>query len=361
MKYYSNYWMYWTWNKLIKMVQENYETEEHVDDAICFGSYFFAPADQLKKTWEQEENRKFRKLIVYQSEPLVKNHNQATEKMIANIRSADEIWEYDYQNVLLLESLGFTNVKYKPPLLTNSLKIINNVENPDIDLLFYGSFSAYRATVFREFQDGYVSWDDDSLNMIQNLSFIWAHNLKEEDLDKYIARSKVILSMHPYAGESRQQTTRIFYALCNDKTVVAQASDINYFGDSIYQFSGAQDLGNLLVDLVIREGWRTKPKNYNKHFLNKQARSNFAIFYDVAEEYDWQYLFESRITNLQHMGLFDTADYIHINHQAPYLPLRFNRVNRTTVGQNIEDHIKDFKRHNPDHSIIKVTNAGIEL
>lgn len=354
MKYYSNYWMSWTWNKLIQMVKENYETEENKDDVICFGSYFFAPASELKRRWEEECGRKFRKIIVYQSEPLVNNHNFKPDHMINNIRSADEIWEYDLENAFRLQSMGFENVKYKPPLMSNSLGHIQNVENPDIDLLFYGSFSSHRAMTLRNLHDGYVMNSDDDLHIFQNMNFVWTWNLKESELDKYIARSKIILNMHPYDGESRQQATRIFYALCNNKQVLSQAGKINYFGDSIYEFQNVQEFGDRLVGLLKNDNWRNKPKNYNKHFLNKSTRSNVAIFYHLNDPNRYG----EQIFKLQVKQLFDTADYIHVNSQQ-HLPLYFSKINRLTTDSSIEQHINSFTLFNPDYKIIRVTDSDI--
>lgn len=363
MYYYDSVWMRsWAWTNLVASVQDNYETEENKDDAIFFGAYMTTPISQLRKQ-VTEECGPINKLIVYQSEPLTSTHNSINSlfpsyrKIIDSIREADEVWEFDYENALLLQKEGI-NVKYKPPVYTERLNHITTSDNPEIDVLFYGSFSERRAKFIRSFQDGYAYPYDGTEKIFQNFNLVWAWNLSYEKLQKYIANSKIILNLHPYDGESRQQTVRIFYALCNNKTIMSEKSNINYFGDSIHEFHDIQSMGNVLVDLLRNDKWKIKPQNYSKHFLNLKTRSNIAIFYDIEIGDDWKNKFSNQVYQLQLKGLYDAADYMHFNHKED-LPMNFYKVNRYTRDLNIDTAINDFRSINSNYKIIKVTNEVI--
>lgn len=356
MHYYHNSWMTWAWQNLIAMVKENYESEENVNDALVFGAYITTPVSRLRDQITSERGS-INKLIAYQSEPLVSSHNIPRDKIISSLREFDEVWEFDYENVILLLKEGI-NVKYRPPVHTKSLRLIENLENPEIDVLFYGSFSDRRANLIRNFHDGYVYSTEETSRIFQNFNLIWAWNLSYEKLQKYIANSKIILNLHPYDGESRQQTVRMFYPLINDKVIVSEKSSVNYFGDSIHEFSNVQQLGDIIVNQLKDDNWRNKTLNYNKHFLNLGNRSNFAIFYDVDDSGEWEKEYQSQIAKLQNLGIYDKADYIHINHKKE-LPLYFYRVNRHTVNEDIDSHIDMFKNINSQYKIIKITNNQI--
>lgn len=364
MYYYASEWMTsWAWKNLIAMVQENYETEENKDDVIIFGAYMNNAISDLRNQIMRESGP-FNKLIVYQTEPLVSTHNSVNplfpsyQKIIDKLRDADEVWEFDYENAVLLLKAGI-NVKYKPPVHTNFLNRIKTKDNPEIDVLFYGGFSDRRARLIRTLHDGFAySLADDSGKIFQNFNLVWTWNLSYEKLEEYIANCKIILNLHPYDGESRQQTVRMFYLLSNNKTIISERADINYFGDSIHEFHDTQSLGNTLVHLLRNNNWKLKSNNYNKHFLNLKTRSNIAIFYDIETNEDWRNKYLHQVTQLQVKNLYDPADYIHFNYKED-LPLHFYKVNRYSKDLNIDNEITNFRILNPNHKIIKVTNDSM--
>lgn len=354
----------WAWKNLITMVQENYDTEENKNDAIIFGAYMTTPISFLRKR-AIEEHGKINKLIVYQTEPLVSTHNSVNplfpsyKKIIDDLREADEVWEFDYQNAVLLLKEGI-NVKYKPPVYTKSLKQFETRDNPEIDVLFYGSFSDRRARLIRTLHDGYAySLADDTTQIFQNFNLVWTWNLSYHKLQEYIANCKMILNLHPYDGESRQQTVRMFYLLSNDKTIISEKAEINYFGDSIYEFHDTQSLGDTLVHLLRNDNWKKKRNNYNKHFLNLETRSNIAIFYDIDNKEEWKTKFLNQVYALQVKGLYDSADYMHFNYKED-LPLHFYKVNRFSKNEDMSVEISNFKILNPNYKIIKVSNDSIQ-
>ena len=67
--------------------------------------------------------------------------------------------------------------------------------------------------------------------------------------------------MRPYEGECRQQQTRINYALTNNKCVISQKNNINYYGDKIVEFDTKEDLLSKLVYLLDNEKWRDYTNN----------------------------------------------------------------------------------------------------
>lgn len=91
---------------------------------------------------------------------------------------------------------------------------------------------------------------------IDRLKTVWINNIDGALLDEYIAKSKIILNINPYDGATRQQQSRIFYPLINEKCVVSQTSNRNYFGDNIYEFTTKYDLKEKLEFLLQNDRWK---------------------------------------------------------------------------------------------------------
>jgi hypothetical protein len=270
MYYYQNFSHGNHWEMISKMLMENYETPEHHNSAIMLGLHNkFSIKEIIAGTPELKTKDK---IIVYQTEPLVESHWFSAEKIIENIREADEVWDYDLQNVEILKRNGI-DVKYCPLKYTENIKTINNSAEPEIDLLFYGSYTKNRTKMIDDLLNHYsLSLENETWTTYANINFVWLFGIYHPELDNHIANSKIILNMNPYDGETRQQQTRIFHALINGKCVISEKSPINYFGDNIVEFSGFQDLGNKVVDILHNNSWRNYPFKSNDYqsFISKQ-------------------------------------------------------------------------------------------
>lgn len=335
------------WTTIVSMVKENYETPEMLYSSLILGEYVKRSVNDLKKELPKENQ----KTIIYQLEPLVSKHLWSVDNIINNIRDADEVWDYDLQNIEILNRHGI-DAKFRPMRFTRSLQRINNLENPDIDLLFYGGMTDYRNNFFNWF------WNGTDPKVFYNLNFVWLKNIVDSKLDEFIGRSKIILNLNPCDGETRQQQTRIFYALNNNKCVVSQASPINYFGDSIVQFTNPHSLNSVLQLLLTNDNWRNRSLNYNKCFAFQNSK--IAIFINVIDGENWLQRFDSTIVDLQYSSWFDRCDYIHIGIEShlelPYNLMKVNRHKKIEFGNDTLLEMIKFAKLNPGYKILYIDN-----
>lgn len=246
---------------LVDMCRENYETDEHENCVMVFGEYVLSPAEKLREHFCKNNER----LIIYQHEPILDKHLFDPNKILNHIKNADEVWDYDINNIKFLRQHGI-DAKYKPPLFTKSLQKIKNLENPDIDVLFYGTLTEHRMkTLENIFTAGIV---DESLSDIYySLNLVWLNGIDDHRLDEFISRSKIILNLNRYDSKSPQQQTRIFYALNNEKCVLSEECEINYYGNLIEQFTTDPNkdwrmhLAQRISELLHNDNWKRYSNN----------------------------------------------------------------------------------------------------
>lgn len=347
------------WNSLVEMIRENYQTDENENGVVHMATYLHQPADKLR----EETVKSNQKLIIYQLEPLVENQRWKIEHIVNNIKGADEIWDYDLQNIELLQSYGI-EAKFKPILYTNAWNKIPKKEC-DIDILFYGSVSDHRNKFFSDFSSLTLTGDNEKDQIFSCLKIVKLEGIADGALDDFIARSKIILNLSQFSGEIRQQQTRIAYALNNNKLVISQKAPINYFGDSIVQFETPNQFRELVVDAIQNDKWK-HDYLYKRNIFNRAIGKKIAIFYHIYQAGDWKRIFYDQILELQKSGLYDQADYIHIgvNGRQP-LPFNMNKVNRVKYNVNIDlesDTLSDlhkFSKHNPDYKILYIHAKGV--
>lgn len=267
MYYYYNIWLGGVWDSLAKMIEENYATQENSHCTVVLGSYVHNPVKELRNVIKTP-------IVVYQTEPLVENHWWKTEHLINNIRDADEIWDFDYQNVEVLRSYGI-DAKFKPPLYTNHLKRVETVQNPDIDVLFYGTFTSYRSNILFNFIEKSII-PVHHFDLVNKMNIMTLYNFTGDKLHEYLSRSKIILNISPYEGDKRQEQVRIFYNLINGKCVVSEKSPINYYGDMIVEFQGTQQLSDKILQLLENDNWR-KYTNQDFKSYSQTIRQKYNI------------------------------------------------------------------------------------
>lgn len=239
-------------SSIASMIEENYAFLYNNEYTVSLARHNFDDISKIK-----EKNPQIKKLIAYQLEPLVPGHWWNTEKIVENIRLADEIWDYDLQNIQILKNYGI-NAKFRPILYSKKLETVKNIQEPDIDLLFFGTLTTRRSHI---------------INYIQlNSSFRVATlcNFEGQDLEYYIARSKIILNIHAN-DHHRQEQTRISHMLNNNKCVISEKSNINYFNDLIFEASGLEyaEIGHSILLLATELLSNNKWKNFSNNLSNK--------------------------------------------------------------------------------------------
>jgi hypothetical protein len=101
-------------------------------------------------------------------------------------------------------------------------------------------------------------------------------------LEEMIGRSKIILNINPYEGECRQQQTRIFYPLINNKCVLSQKSSINYYDNLITEYTDWKDLYQKMIHLLENDRWKdyTYNNDYKAQSLKMRNKVEEILSYD---------------------------------------------------------------------------------
>ena len=242
--------LYHLWKDISHMVNENYLKCLGHRDSLIIGACSTTPLSKLKKQFDAD------RYIVYQLEPLHENHWHPMSKILSNIEGADEVWDYDLDNIEALRSHGI-NAKFKPFLYTEQLNRIPKLKDDelDIDLLFYGSLLKERLDIIHRIYCTVGSY--------YNVVLVW--NMNNVQLDELISRTKVIVDLQTKFSDNIQKQSRIYYALSNDKCVVSEKSKRNYYGDLIIE-SERDNLPDTLLDILNRRLWKQKNKTISEKF-----------------------------------------------------------------------------------------------
>lgn len=203
------------------------------------------------------------KIIGYQFEQLFHGSPYINNHMKSWIRSKNEIWEYDLDNIDFQATHFQITPKFRPLLYTNKLKTLTNNTDPDIDILFYGAYNARRETIMN-----HIKKENPKANIV------WLRNNFNDSLDKYIERSKIILNIHFYETAIQEQV-RMFYPLINGKCVLSEISSRNYYGNIIRQ-APPEALAGACKYLLETNTWKSiasesseKFKDWSNNVLNK--------------------------------------------------------------------------------------------
>ncbi len=159
--------------------------------------------------------KKYDKVIVFNQEPLTATQRQFMHKgYYAWIKHADEVWDYDEQNIEVLKLI-------RPDVKLHVLKPYKDWSKyapvvKDIDILFYGSMNEHREKVLNELKKKYKvaiirTWDS-------------------AVLDSYIMRSKVLLNMHYYYESAMQEQARMIKWIGSPCKIISEKSTKNYLG-----------------------------------------------------------------------------------------------------------------------------------
>jgi hypothetical protein len=186
------------------------------------------------------------KVIIIQLEQLYKGSYWANEISYNNLKYAHEIWDYDRNNILFLREYFNLNARFFPMKYTESLFEIESVNKikPDIDILFYGYLHERRAKVWFNLQKKF----SDQYKMF-NMFGIWG-----DELTNYISRSKIILNMHN-SDIPRQEQVRIYYPVINNRCVLSEKSEYNYFGNAIVELP-YEKLVDGAISLLKNDNWK---------------------------------------------------------------------------------------------------------
>jgi len=146
-----------------------------------------------------------------------------TKDLLSWVRNF-QTWDYSERNIEEFRQLGMPDVKLLKIGHHSGLTRIQKSPEPDIDVLFYGSIAADRRKVA-------LKRIEDTGLRLTTLFGVYAG-----ERDQFIARSKVVLSMHNHASEIFE-VVRAHYLLSNAVPVVGEVNDrtaiSDFYGDAI--------------------------------------------------------------------------------------------------------------------------------
>ncbi len=172
---------------------------------IVCGAYELSKTEPYSKYKGQYE-----KLIVFNQEPLLaKQHTFITESYYAWLKLADEVWDYDENNLKILRTIR-PDAKLH---ILHPYKVWPQTYTKDIDILFYGAMNTHREKLLTHLSSKY------NVCILTN---------EYDELDSYILRSKVLLNIHYYYETALQEQARIIRWIGSPSRIVSEMSLINY-------------------------------------------------------------------------------------------------------------------------------------
>lgn len=222
---------------VIQMLLEHFDNEKYKDCVFLLGTYCREPVEVTKKLHPNK------RIITYQLEQLMGGQNwHNVNNTIENLKSAEEIWDYDQMNVEYLKYFNIEVKKIVPMLYTNSLKKVEKNTNPFFDVLFFGFMNERRFKIFNRLQS----------ELYGQIKLQWIYG--STNIDKYIADSKTILNLHAFEPYNRQEQTRMFYPIINEKTVISEKSQVNNMQSCIIE-SNIEDLAKVILSVCKTNVW----------------------------------------------------------------------------------------------------------
>ena len=199
-------------NDTIDSLKNEYKDDRSNDVIICGGHDFSRrySLDYFKQ--------RYGRVIVFNQEPLLATQRQFMHNgYLQWIKQADEVWDYDEQNIEVLNYIR-SDIKLhllKPYKDWSKFKPVDK----DIDILFYGSMNEHRSRVLGELKKHY--------NVVE---FKYGVNPNWGDLDKYIMRSKILLNIHFYFECAMQEQARMIRWIGAPCKIISEKSWKNYLG-----------------------------------------------------------------------------------------------------------------------------------
>jgi len=129
---------------------------------------------------------------------------------VLNVLSNRVVWDYSLTNIRYLRLRGVFLTKHVPIGYVPELTRIQNLESPEIDVLFYGSINERRQSIIAKLQ-------------ARGLNVKVLFGIYGRDRDVFIANSKMVLNVH-YYPTNIFEIVRLSYLMANRKPIVSEES-----------------------------------------------------------------------------------------------------------------------------------------
>ena len=203
----------------------------------------------LKEVYTKYPNLK---PIAYQFEQLWSGSRHVNNQLGDWVNHAYDVWDYDLDNIAFTANTFGRSPKFRPLVYAEGLKKITTVDNPEIDVLFYGTTNDRRTHIMSMIR---------SQNPGKNIA--WS-NAWGDKLDVLIGKSKVILNLH-YYETCLQEQARMFYPLINGKCIVSEPSKVNYYGEMINEVP-TEHLGRYIAWILDKNRWKSMSSTTSNDF-----------------------------------------------------------------------------------------------
>ena len=245
------------------MVKQYYAPNALFDNSLIVFGYNLSDKYQSEPLQQMIalEKAKGTHVIIYQLEQLYENSPWLLVDTIMLLKLADEIWDYDLQNIEFLRERFGIIPKLRPMMHTMAIKTIPVVapEKKDIDVLFYGNINPHREHMLSEIQ-----------KMIKPRKIVYVTNVWGKELDEYLSRAKIVLNLH-YFPTVRQEQVRMFHPVCNGICVLSEYSQQNYMGKSILNVP-TEHLDIACYELLNTGKWKIQAANAENSYKAMSER-----------------------------------------------------------------------------------------
>jgi hypothetical protein len=225
---------------IVNLLLYKYNNEAYKNTIILIGGNYIGEAIAEYRAQYPDKH-----LIVYNWEQLCDGNQWLNiPSYCQDILKADEIWDYDQLNSDYLHIITGHNANaihkfdYIPDLERHVI-----CEKKDIDVLFAGLLNQRRASILSDLH----------LRDYNQFNIVAAMGTSVDELDSYIARSKIVLNIHGFYPYSRQEQSRIGLLLANHTCVVSEPSQVNHFGLAIVE---TPDIYESCKQLLESGSWR---------------------------------------------------------------------------------------------------------
>jgi hypothetical protein len=176
------------------------------------------------------------KYIVYNFEQFTTDKIWS-ESYINFLKKAIYVLDYSISNVYKMNEYGINS--YFLPYIPSGLNKYNELSTTkkDIDILFIGNLNNKRRLWLKELTN-----EKYSIKIITNLFF--------EKSIEYFARSKIVLNIHYYGGDSILEVTRIIPALENNCVILTEESHDEYYNYVYKNIVKITDIDNLKDSII---------------------------------------------------------------------------------------------------------------
>ena len=128
----------------------------------------------------------------------------------------------------------------------------------DVDVLFYGYLTERRSKLLTQIANAGCNKWATTITM----------GISGENLAKWIGRSKIILNIHAYDNNNRQEQVRMFYPVINGACVVSEQSARNYLDGCITECP-LRYLPETIDNILANGMWKKLGDNAVYNFMRR--------------------------------------------------------------------------------------------